>query len=176
MSESLSPATKGAGSFASLLESLTSPAKKTNGTWDDSDLLDDVATISYEQALRSHRRVPPASPLPPDESRSPATPTSPRTPLATNGRKRKTASITIRITDAEEAQLHERAAAAQLSVSAYLRSCIFEAEELRAKVKEALARMQAPPQTADQADKPTRNWRERFLSGWSHRSRLKTEN
>ena len=42
-----------------------SPAlrKKPNGMWDDSAMLDDIATISYEQALRSHRRVPPVAAL-----------------------------------------------------------------------------------------------------------------
>ena len=175
MSESVStPATKGAGSFASLLEAFTGPAKKTNGMWDDSAMLDDVATISYEQALRSHRRVAAAEALPAAEPIPGAAPRAPQgSPLAPV-KKRKTASITIRVTETEETQLHERAAAAQLSVSAYLRSCIFEAEELRTKVKEALARMQVPPLTAAQPDQPPRNWHERFLSRFSHRAKAES--
>jgi hypothetical protein len=168
------PAPRETGTFANFLESLTAPAKKPDGMWDDTALLDDVATISYEEALRSHRRVPPVEALPEDESLSATAPTASQTPPVAKGKKRKTASITIRLTEAEEAQLHERAAAAQLSVSAYLRSCIFEAEALRAQVKQALARMQAPPPISTSAahvDKPPRNWHARFLSRFSHRSK-----
>ena len=41
----------------------------------------------------------------------------------------------------EIAQLQRRAAEAGLTVSAYLRSCTFEAEALRTQVKEALAQL-----------------------------------
>jgi hypothetical protein len=44
---------------------------------------------------------------------------------------------------AECAQLHKRAAEAGLTVSAYLRSCTFEAESLRAMVKDALAQLRS---------------------------------
>src|SRR5579871_2783157 len=127
-------AMKSAGSFATFLESLTGSSKKGE-SWDDSALLDDVATISYEQALRSHRRVPPAVSLPDSSSHSIALPViaQQHAPVAAKEKKRKSASITIRLTDQEQAQLHQRARAAQLSVSAYLRSCIFEAEALRAQ-------------------------------------------
>ena len=54
---------------------------------------------------------------------------------------RKCASITIRVSKAECEQLKRRAADAGLSMSAYLRSCTFEAEALRAQVKEALAEL-----------------------------------
>ena len=48
---------------------------------------------------------------------------------------------------AECDQLRQRAAEARMSVSAYLRSCTFEAEALRAQVKEALAELKcASPQ------------------------------
>ena len=56
------PPPNNASSFASLLASFTGARPKTGETWDDSALLDDVTTISYEQALRSHRRVPAARP------------------------------------------------------------------------------------------------------------------
>jgi hypothetical protein len=178
MSELVStPATKKAGSFASLLESFTGPARTNNRMWDDTALLDDVATISYEQALRSHRRVPPVEALPEEKSLTGTAPTASQAFLVTKGKKRKSASITIRLTESEEAQLHERAAAAQLSVSAYLRSCIFEAEALRTQVKEALAQMQAPPPVSTSAahvDRPPRNWHARFLSRFSHRLKADT--
>ncbi len=65
---------------------------------------------------------------------------------------RKTASITIRLSNAECAQLHQRAAEAGLTISAYLRSCICEVEALRAQVKEALAQLR--PVTAKDEQKP----------------------
>lgn len=171
MSESVSnPAIKSASSFASLLESFTGPAKNAKGTWDDTALLDDIATISYEQALRSHRRVPPAAALAANESQSLTPLTTQRAPHVAQEKKRKSASITIRLTEAEEIQLHERAAAAQLSVSAYLRSCIFEAESLRAQVKEALSQIRSAAQ-ADPSHQPTPSstWRNRLLPHWRRR-------
>jgi hypothetical protein len=166
------PAQKDTSSFASLLASLTSAPKNSSETWDDSALLDDVTTISYEQALQSHRRVPaldparPSSPTPEDPSFANSAASN---AISHSGTKqRKIASITIRLTKAEEAQLHERAAAAQLSISAYLRSCIFEAESLRAQVKEALSQMKAAttPESSPQP-KPAPNWRTRLLPHWS---------
>jgi hypothetical protein len=56
-------------------------------------------------------------------------------------RNLKCASITIRLSKAECEQLRSRAAQAGLTVSAYLRSCTFEAEALRAQVKDVLAEM-----------------------------------
>jgi hypothetical protein len=71
-------------------------------------------------------------------------------PLAL-GRNLKSASITIRLSRAECAQLRKRAAEAGLTVSAYLRSCTFEAEALRAQVKDALAQMRSLPPIANRA-------------------------
>jgi hypothetical protein len=76
----------------------------------------------------------------------------------------KTASITIRMSEAECAQLRQRAADAGLTISAYLRSCTFEAEALRGQVKEALAQIRAavPAET-----KPPSSCVERHKkSGW----------
>ena len=173
MSESVqTPTTKSANSFASLLESFTGAAKKTNQLWDDSLLFDDVATITYEQALRSHRRLPPLAQLRENEFQSAAAFAIPQTPALAPAKRCKNASITIRITKEEEAQLHERAVAAHLSVSAYLRSCIFEAESLRAQVKEALSQMRSTiteekrvcqKESSEQAS----SWRSRFIPRWS---------
>jgi hypothetical protein len=55
----------------------------------------------------------------------------------------KSASITIRLSRAECAQLRQRAAEAGLTISAYLRSCAVEAESLRAQVMDTLAQMRA---------------------------------
>ncbi|HMG88208.1 MAG TPA: hypothetical protein VK574_20935 [Terracidiphilus sp.] len=160
---------KDVGTFASLLASLTGSLQHTSPSWDDSALADDVATISYEQALRSHRRVPPVAALPENESQFPSAPTTRLAHPANKEKKRKTSSITIRLTEAEEAQLHERAAAAQLTVSAYLRSCIFEAESLRAQVKEALSEIHAAAQTDPVPQPQSRSassWRARLLPHW----------
>jgi predicted DNA binding CopG/RHH family protein len=63
----------------------------------------------------------------------------------------KSASITIRLSQPECAQLRKRAAEAGLTVSAYLRSCTFEAESLRALVKDTLAQLRSEPSKANRA-------------------------
>lgn len=75
----------------------------------------------------------------------------------------KSASITIRMSQAECAQLHQRAAEAGLTVSAYLRSCTLEAESLRALVVETMAQLRrsgAGEQTAPHAQSSP--WRQRM--------------
>lgn len=167
-----SSATRG---FASLLAALTTPVAESSPTWDEIARVDDIATLSYEQALRTHARFRPnlvGDPLPrPDhesgEFRMPPEPFSPEnrfaslnaaslepndnatlnsspshTPMALQ-ENRRAASITIRLSRAETVQLRARAAEAGLTISAYLRSCIFEAEALRAQVREALAQFRS---------------------------------
>jgi hypothetical protein len=73
----------------------------------------------------------------------------------------KNSSITIRMSKAECAQLHSRAAEAGLTVSAYLRSCTFEAESLRAMVKDAMAQLRSA-QTQAKPDRPAAPRRSRF--------------
>jgi predicted DNA binding CopG/RHH family protein len=163
---------KEANSFASLLASLTGGPPKRNDTWDDSTLADDVTTISYEQALRAHRRVPLTETLTVNEVSDSVESSAAQIFPPPSRRNRKNASITIRLTEEEEAQLRERAAAAQLTVSAYLRSCIFEAESLRAQVREALTQMRAGPASDSHVSqkprtKPADSWRSRFLPRWS---------
>lgn len=173
-------------SFAGLLAALAAPAqtadalankpspsaKRTAITWNDDDLADDVATLSYESALKAHARYRPTdqsltqlpNPVPFSFDEVPATapqpasriaaypasraavnpePASNRLPPARLERNLKDASITIRMSQAECAQLHQRAAEAGLSVSAYLRSCTFEAESLRAMVKDTMAQLRS---------------------------------
>jgi hypothetical protein len=181
-------------SFAGVLAALTKPAQPTGisgdgslltkqnpaSSWNDNDLADDVAILSYESALKSHTRyrstdqslTQPVNPepfcyeeassdlsvaarqsvaqhtaslgaIPSHEPR--ATPSQEPSfyRAAAFERNLKDASITIRMSKAECAQLHRRAAEAGLTVSAYLRSCTFEAESLRAMVKDTLARLRS---------------------------------
>jgi hypothetical protein len=70
-----------------------------------------------------------------------ALPTHTKHPAVSLEESRKSASITIRLSPTECDQLRERAADAGLTVSAYLRSCVFEVESLRAQVKDTLAQL-----------------------------------
>jgi hypothetical protein len=161
---------KTSGSFANVLASLTS--KLQSDPWADRPLPDDVSTITYEQALRAGRSSQHATNrlLDKDVHQRSAT-ASPLVSSPNNSQSEKqhrTASITIRVTPEEQAQLQARAVAAELSVSAYLRSCIFEAEALRTQVKEALAQMQSTSSQASSsavAETP-RPRRRRFFPLW----------
>jgi len=51
--------------------------------------------------------------------------------------------ISVRLSEEESAQLRSRAAESGISVSAYMRSCVLDAEHLRAQVKHALGEMRA---------------------------------
>jgi hypothetical protein len=73
---------------------------------------------------------------------------------ATLGRNLKCSSITIRLSKTECAQLRRRAKEAGLTVSAYLRSCTFEAETLRAQVKETLAELRLASSKGEQSNSP----------------------
>lgn len=156
-----------ARSFASLLTSFTGARNEPDQPWDMDELGEDAATISYEQALRANLRVRPLEPL--DGSPQPPPPTSSSSPEAKKALK--TISVTIRVTEDEGQQLHARAKDAGLSVSAYLRSCIFEVESLRVQVKEALLQMRTAPQSppAEPQSKSPTNWRARLLPLWHRR-------
>ena len=147
-------------SFASVLSSLTSPTPGTAAPWDDSALAPDVAVISYERALRAQSRMKPTESVasnPPD------------TPRAKSGAPRATI-VTLRLSHAESAQLHERATEAGLTVSAYIRSCVFEVESLRTQVREALAQLRSATSSAPHAADPQatapQTWRSRLLPRW----------
>lgn len=200
-SRTVPPAPTAAG-FANLLSSLMAPAAaaKAEPEWDDDGLAEDVATLSYESALRSHARysskghrekpqaeerlqqaaadigtirckmgAAKAAPAKEPAARMPQVPLStyelsdeefepepqvvarPRTAPqpAQRGkvtpfeRNLKKSSITIRMSEEECEQLHQRAAEAGVTVSAYLRSCTFEAEALRSQVREVLSQLTA---------------------------------
>jgi hypothetical protein len=163
-----------AASFAGLLDALTAPAHSPLTKFNEDDFAGDIATLSYEQALRTHARYRSASP---SDAPNVAVDDPEPDPAIANQSKpalqqsRKSSSITIRISATESAQLHARAAEAGLTVSAYLRSCTLEVEALRGQVKDALAQLRsaasANPQTITslaQSSKPARrSW---FFPRW----------
>ncbi|HKF49008.1 MAG TPA: hypothetical protein VKB38_16740 [Terracidiphilus sp.] len=126
-------------------------------------LADDVATLTYESSLRTQTRYPPnsstdaspdASSIPEDsperirsaaplifEAFAPEPAKRAETPLTAAHAARekfRCASVTVRLSPQENEQLRQRAAEAGMTVSAYLRSCTFEVESLRAQVKATL--------------------------------------
>jgi hypothetical protein len=194
-------------SFAGLLASLAAPAKPSTPDPNGDGLADDVAVLSYAGALQSRKKFT-AAPFAaatgagedsPSHAAAPAAPT-PAPPAAIHGgrititeadvpspktpsRPLKAASITIRVSAAECAQLRARAAEAGLTVSAYLRSCIFEVESLRAQVKDTLAQLRSSSSSDDRKPTPAppkpgplpaHTWRSRLLPGWKTSRRLET--
>jgi hypothetical protein len=181
---SLSPS-----SFANLLAALAAPSNKTEPAWNDDGLEDDVTTLSYERALRTHARyrigdpsdrslTQPSTARSVDSYKVESLPAAPSTVLAEScaasntvaalDRNLKSASITIRMSTAECEQLRKRAAEAGLTVSAYLRSCTFEAESLRALVKDTLAQLRPEAQKRKQAasTRPRRSWPHHSCFAW----------
>lgn len=207
-------------SFASLLAALSTPAKKPGGSWGEDAFAGDVATLSYEHALRAHARYKPDDPgdqpakqtdrsltQTPDrfalsaQEEETATPADAFTRAAEQSftaqppvferqypnhsrslhtratRDRLRASVTIRLSDDECEQLRQRAAEAGVTVSAYLRSCTFEAEALRSQVKETLMQLRAATQPMKSAVAPERtarrrsSWRQWLLHFWPGKAR-----
>jgi hypothetical protein len=221
-SASTSTPSSAAPSFAGLLASLASPGGKSSSMerkdkpWGDDELADDIATLSYESALRAHSRYrspagglgagvdgeenplaqgasdllemlredglipakapaaePPAEALKTSQTPPPIAPTEARrSQLSSLERSLKDASITIRMSKAECEQLHRRASEAGLTVSAYLRSCTFEAESLRAMVKETMAQLRSasaqmnPAPVRDSWLRRLGQWMARLLNPW----------
>jgi hypothetical protein len=96
-------------------------------------------------------------PVTPELNAAPAPPTD----------RRKLASVTLRMSSAECDRLRARAAESGLTVSAYLRSCAFEVESLRAQVKEALAQLRRASAVERQAPMtPRRSLLERVTHIW----------
>jgi predicted DNA binding CopG/RHH family protein len=157
-------------SFAGFLSALASPvAAQHASAWNEEPLADDVVTLSYENALKAHSRYKPADDLLPRPGPLAASDPDAKAQSVTSRRELsprdvapalhqpraipgdlKTASITIRMSHSECAQLRQRAAEAGMTVSAYLRSCTFEAETLRGQVKEALAQLRAAATGTDE--------------------------
>jgi hypothetical protein len=61
-------------------------------------------------------------------------------------------SVSVRLSAGESEQLRQRAIESGLSVSAYMRSCVLEADHLRFQVKQALAQMRARAPAAAETD------------------------
>jgi hypothetical protein len=148
-------------------------------------LADDVAILSYERALRSHARYRPpalddqmptkaAAPAARDAKTTEGAPVSACRTSNSARQSLKSASVTVRLSSAEYEQLHQRAAEAGLTVSAYLRSCTFEVESLRAQVKETLALLRSATDSAaalPAAATPEqgRSWVKSLRLGWPRR-------
>ena len=152
-------------SFAGLLAALaTPPADAADRYWSNAEPTEEVATLSYERALRTHVRyrmadrgnaaVPKAGGTTTSEAlgglkTESAEAVSALAPVAGKAihieprRDLRPASVTVRLSKGECAQLRQRADEAGLTVSAYLRSCTFEVDALRAQVKAALEEMKA---------------------------------
>jgi hypothetical protein len=74
------------------------------------------------------------------ETQTKRLPTIKNLDLQSNQRR---ASVSVRLTDGEITQLRTRAEECGISVSAYMRLCVLEADILRAQVKQALAKMRS---------------------------------
>ena len=122
---------------------------------------EDVASLTYEHALRSHSCSSRVSAPDQPERNSGANSLTPgihrlattrselpdaAMPHETNPPPqsgRRCSSITVRLSAAESEQLRLRAAEAGMTASAYLRSCAFEVESLRAEVKTTLSQLRS---------------------------------
>jgi hypothetical protein len=72
----------------------------------------------------------------------------------------RSVSVTVRLSKAECARLHERAAEAGVTVSAYMRSCTFKGEAPRPQVKETLAELKSATskENAARTARKPRSW------------------
>lgn len=154
------PSSPDTRSFAGLLADFASPEKKFPPARDLDGLQDDIATISYEQALKAHARCRPAE-APKSETAEPLriVEVRPELPFAQSSSvvphpPLRKASVTVRLSQTEDGQLRQRAAEAGMTVSAYLRSCAFEVESLRSQVKQTLAEMRHPAPAQNTARRP----------------------
>jgi hypothetical protein len=191
MPEPLTPETSSSlPGFAELIASLAALKEPVPG---DDRLADDVATLSYESALRTNGRY--RAPAPANSHHGSVAPggidrnagsSRPRTNAnrrdaallsvagtssgAGSGRERKCSSITVRMSVEECCQLRERATEAGLTVSAYLRSCAFEVESLRAQVKQTLVELRSANPSAKSAVASRSTMRRGIPQNWSFRT------
>jgi hypothetical protein len=142
-------------SFAGALAAFASETASLDQAPQGDGLADDIAILSYESAIRAQAGYQPEDSSLPAAAAAHSSPDLTAPESATLAGNLKSASITIRMSQAECAQLKKRAAAAGLTISAYLRSCTFEAEALRAQVKEALAELRAATPEETQKTRPS---------------------
>ena len=158
-------------SFAGMLMDLAAPEGKFPPARDLDGLEDDVATLSYARALDLHGRPKPADPgsiprlVPTQPASGAAEPALPSAafPHASQmpAPDRRSASVTVRLCYAESERLRQRAAESGLTISEYLRSCVFEVESLRAQVKDTVAALRA---LHNQSASRSRHWWRRWLA------------
>lgn len=179
------PSTSFAGLLAALTTARTRTTQRSVPASPSSHFLadnleDDVATLTYERALQNHARYRSNEPVSTSAfpqasqaaSEAPSQPgkESKAAPKLVTAQSlsssidrslphvKKTASVTLRMSPAEFSQLQQRATEANLSVSAYLRSCTFEAEALRAQVKQAIAELRDHPAGTQPSRPAGRGW------------------
>lgn len=152
-----------------MLTSLADPQNR-EAAGNDEELADDVASISYEPALRAQARV---SRENCDALRDPETggenQATPKFHSDALPSPPKTARFTIRLSETESVQLRQRAAEARMTVSEYLRSCVLEVESLRVEVKDVLAELRnSPPPPATRGTASNRGFATAFyrLRNW----------
>jgi hypothetical protein len=105
---------------------------------------DDLASLSYEHALRAPARSAHRAEAKSSAKVQLATQPSPSLQIADPRRFR----TTIRFTVAENDLLRTRATESGLAVSAYIRACVFEVESLRAQVKQLMTVASQPSHSA----------------------------
>jgi hypothetical protein len=169
VSSASSPPASFAGFLAALAQTDRAPEDRAPAQaprWTDELLAEDVATISYERALRTHGRYHADDPIADPGEAAPPAPVNVAVPPteavltvpSAPEKVLKEASITIRLSREEDAQLRMRAAEAGLTVSAYIRSCTFEAEALRALVKDTLTQFRTVGPHPQQNPPNRRRW------------------
>ena len=106
---------------------------------------EEIASLSYEHVLRGMARASSiAEPVRRDSESSLARPsfsTAVSTVVKISEPRRRRA--TIRLTAGEDEILRQRAVESGLALSAYVRSCVFEVESLRAQVRQMMAELRA---------------------------------
>jgi hypothetical protein len=173
-------------SFARLFSSLATPETSSRSTgaetaWGEATPNEepsaDAGALTYEGALRRGARFFSGDGLTADDARAQAgaecvRPNGPGTihpsPAGAQAEMdagKRRASVTLRLSRAECMQLKQRATEAGLTVSAYIRSCTFEAETLRAQVKQAVQQLRGEQRgelRRDLRGETRGDWRENF--------------
>lgn len=144
-----------------MLASMASP-QGPDPAWTDEQMADDIATISYEQALGTPNQ-PRLEVSPSHGHRPPAEPPGAPEDAAPHARPPKTASITVRFSAPECARVRSRADEAGLTVSAYLRSCTLEVETLRTQVKDTLAQLRSSKAVSASPSQSKETWTARNI-------------
>jgi hypothetical protein len=102
---------------------------------------EEIALLSYEHVLRGKS---PASPTA-EAARSGLESSLAHSSISSLAKisEPRRCRATLRLTSAEDEILRKRAAESGLAISAYIRSCVFEVESLRAQVKQMMAEIRA---------------------------------